>query len=201
MYNKVEFSGFENVVSILKNIHGGELAIIGSIPSLGKTWLALEIIKDMVINNKISACIFSLEISKEKLLERFSKIDFAMNSNLVEIIDNPTLEIEELKSIIENKKNESGIKLFFIDYLSLLWNDSKENMEKLIGILKSISVELDVTIIGLTMLSREFAGIKPEIKYFNIPKNNVNLIIGLHKEMNSDKNNKTEILILKNDIK
>lgn len=194
--NKVFFLNFADVLNPLNALSGGELVLIGSSPSVGKTWFALNIIKTMANQYKKSSCLFSIEMSKEALEKRFSLMDFDINNNQFYLIDNPNIGLSDIKDTIIRKK-QSDVKLFFIDYLSLIKN---ENIETVVKELKTFAAEENVIIIGLLQLKRKSNNPKPEITDFQALDIYSNIVIGLyHVENSSNKSTKeTEILILKN---
>lgn len=183
----------DSIINILTELKGGELALIGSRPSVGKTFFAINILKNIIVNQNKSACFFSLEMSKIFLEKRFSEINFNINNNLLHIIDKPNQTITEIKEIIKSKPS---VNIFFIDYLGLIANDEKQNIEEIVRELKSFALEMDVVIIALMQISREQNNLKPEIQQFTPFDNYADLIIGLYKNTEIV-NNKIENIILK----
>ena len=138
-------TGFVDLDRMLTGLHGSDYVLIAARPSMGKTALALNIIQNVVFRDGKSAAIFSLEMSKEVLMNRLfaqeSRVD-AQNirtgnlsdedwdkllesadtigrSNLI-IDDTPGISVSELRSKCRKFKLEHGLDLVVIDYLQLM---------------------------------------------------------------------------------
>ena len=186
----MEFLGFENVIDILKNVQGGKLAVIGSLPSLGKTSFALTLLKEITVTQNVSSILFSLEMSKSTLEKRMNEMDFKANENL-QIFDDSKLSIEELSSILKNK--DLSIKFCFIDYFGLfIGNDS---ISESIKNLKTLAMNNNVCIFILTQISKDYNDLVPELSHYESFSQYADLIIALHKNKGQEE---TKLLILKN---
>lgn len=140
-------TGFPELDSLLGGLHKSDLIIIGARPSLGKTALALNIAKNVAVNKKKVVGIFSLEMSKEQLVDRLLaitgrinlwklrtggvKVDQATRKNLdqalnelynapIYIDDSPSLNIFQMRGMARRLKVEKGLDLLIIDYLQLM---------------------------------------------------------------------------------
>ena len=138
-------TGFVDLDRMLTGLHGSDYVLIAARPSMGKTALALNIVQNVVFRDGKTAAIFSLEMSKEVLMNRLfaqeSRID-AQNirtgnlsdedwdklmesadtiarSNLI-IDDTPGISVSELRSKCRKFKLEHGLDLVIIDYLQLM---------------------------------------------------------------------------------
>ncbi|HUY12890.1 MAG TPA: replicative DNA helicase [Terriglobia bacterium] len=175
------FSALDNMTSGLQR---GELIIVAARPSLGKTALALNIAAHASINQKKTAAIFSLEMSKESLLIRMlcseGRIDshrlrtgFAspedwqkmtkalsrLSEAVLLIDDTPALSIMQIRAKARRLKAERGLDLVIVDYLQLLTGSGRfENRTQEVSYisrgLKSIAKELNVPVMALSQLSR-----------------------------------------------
>ena len=193
----MDFINFDDVISLFNNLKGGELVLIGSCPSLEKAKLALSLIKEISINKKIGSCFFSIEMSKEALGKRALDMNFDINNKNLHIFDNPDLDIIKLREILEKNKDEN-VKYCFIDYLGLIVpvaDDKRQNNTEIAKKLKTIALELNVTIIALMQFNKEFNGIKLELSHFDSLENIADVILTLNKNTEKDK---TEIIFLKN---
>lgn len=128
----------------------GEMIIIAARPSMGKTALALNIAEHMGIVEKIPLAIFSLEMGKQQLAERFlcsySGVDAQLvrkgmlgtehYQKLVEacgvtseapiyIDDTSALTPLELRAKARRLRSAHGIRCIVVDYLQLMHIDSK----------------------------------------------------------------------------
>ena len=143
-------TGFIDLDRMTTGLHGSDYVLIAARPSMGKTALALNIIQNVVFRDGKSAAIFSLEMSKEVLMNRLfsqeSRVD-AQNirtgnlsdedwdkllesadtigrSNLI-IDDTPGISVSELRSKCRKFKLEHGLDLVVIDYLQLMSGSGK----------------------------------------------------------------------------
>ncbi|MDD4443807.1 MAG: replicative DNA helicase [Patescibacteria group bacterium] len=142
-------TGFNDLDNILAGLQKSDLIILAARPSVGKTSLALDIARQAAIKSKQGVGIFSLEMSKEQLVDRmlcaqanvslwkmrtgnlsdkdedndFGKIGEAMGK-LAEapifIDDSGTLSIMEIRTKARRLKMEKGLGLIVIDYLQLM---------------------------------------------------------------------------------
>ena len=145
-------TGFVDLDRMLTGLHGSDYVLIAARPSMGKTALVLNIVQNVVFKAGKSAAIFSLEMSKEVLMNRLfameSRID-AQNirtgnlsdddwdkllesadtigkSNLI-IDDTPGISVSELRSKCRKFKLEHGLDLVIIDYLQLMSGNGRGN--------------------------------------------------------------------------
>ena len=142
-------TGFPDLDNILAGLQKSDLIILAARPSVGKTSLALDIARQAAIKNKESIGIFSLEMSKEQLVDRmlcaqanvnlwkmrtgnlsdkdgdndFARIGEAMGKLAeapIYIDDSGTLSIMEIRAKARRLQVEKGLGLIVIDYLQLM---------------------------------------------------------------------------------
>lgn len=150
-HQKKVFSGYKLLDELLGWFKPAELIILAARPSMGKTALALNILKNIAIDQQKSVAMFSLEMSSDQIADRIlsmvSKIsmnkitkwrldaeDFSimwesmetLSETKVFIDDKWSTTIPELKSKIRRLKIEkSNLDLVIIDYLQLMsWSSS-----------------------------------------------------------------------------
>jgi replicative DNA helicase len=147
-------TGFKELDNRLSGLQPSDLVILAARPSMGKTALALNIAAHAAIQHKISVGVFSLEMSKEQLVDRlltmeamidswrlrtgnleeddFSKINFAMGE-LSEaplfIDDTPLLGVLEIKAKARRLQAEHGLGLIVVDYLQLMEGSRRSSSE------------------------------------------------------------------------
>ncbi len=177
-------SGFRDLDYKTAGFHGSELIIIAARPAMGKTALELNIANNAAVRNKITTVIFSLEMSKESLINRMlsmnSKVDSSnirtgdlkdqdwvdimaagreiSDSNLL-IDDTPQITVAELRSKCRKLKLEKNLGLIIIDYLQLMSGSGRaesrqQEISEISRSLKSLARELDCPVIALSQLSR-----------------------------------------------
>jgi replicative DNA helicase len=151
--NNVEFrgvpTGFIDLDNILGGLHSSDLLIMAARPSMGKTSIALELIKHVAVVQKVGVAFFSLEMSKDQLVDKLvastsgvslSKIrsghlsDDPANNEFIRlgqaigqldqapiwIDDNGALNILELRTKARRLKSKYNVGLIVIDYLQLM---------------------------------------------------------------------------------
>jgi replicative DNA helicase len=138
-------TGFADLDYRTAGLQPSELILLASRPSMGKTALALNIAYHVAFKLKHSIAIFSLEMSKEQLVNRLISMEARIDSqrlrtgnlsdneweNLFEgagvvgksnliIDDTPGLSIPELRSKCRKYKLEHNLQMVIIDYLQLM---------------------------------------------------------------------------------
>ena len=142
-------TGFADLDNLLAGLQKSDLIILAARPSVGKTSLALDIARQAAIKNKEGVGIFSLEMSKEQLVDRilcaqanvslwkmrtgnlsdkdgdndFGRIGEAMGKLAeapIYIDDSGTLSIMEIRAKARRLQMEKGLGLIVIDYLQLM---------------------------------------------------------------------------------
>lgn len=138
-------TGFRDLDNILAGLQPSDLIIIAARPSMGKTSLALNIAEHVASKEKIPVAVFSLEQSKEQLVDRllcgeagvdawklrtgnlseadFPKIGYAMgilSESLLYIDDAPMLNVMEIRTKCRRLQSEHGLGLVVVDYLQLM---------------------------------------------------------------------------------
>ncbi|HZJ41624.1 MAG TPA: replicative DNA helicase [Patescibacteria group bacterium] len=142
-------TGFPDLDHLLAGLQKSDLIILAARPSVGKTSFALDIARQAAIKSKEGVGIFSLEMSKEQLVDRmlcaqanvslwkmrtgnlsdkeddndFSKIGEAMGKLAeapIYIDDSGTLSIMGIRTKARRLQMEKGLGLIVIDYLQLM---------------------------------------------------------------------------------
>lgn len=148
-------SGFKELDEKTNGFHNSDLIIIAARPSMGKTSLCLNIAATAAMDGKVPVAIFSLEMSREQLVERliaseafvdlhrlrsgklrdedYPKLSQAaglLGTAAIWIDDTPSLSIFELRSKARRLKAEHDIGLIVIDYLQLLHDGMSHNRSR-----------------------------------------------------------------------
>ena len=162
----------------------GELIIIAGRPSMGKTALALNIVRNAAIDHRKKAAVFSLEMTKRaltlRLLSSDAEVDLSRfhrgfgsavdHNKMVKaagdladaeiwIDDSGMITILEIKAKCRRLASERGLDLVIVDYLQLAHGDRPAQRKDLeIGEishgLKALAKELDIPVIALSQLNR-----------------------------------------------
>lgn len=140
-------TGYKSLDNLLSGLQPSDLVILAARPSMGKTALSLSFVQKIAIeaSKKYTVGIFSLEMSKEQLVDRlFCSIlgvdswklqhgrlddkDFAnmgsamdlLNKAPIFIDDSVGMSIAELKAKARRLQMEHGLDLIIVDYLQLM---------------------------------------------------------------------------------
>jgi replicative DNA helicase len=142
-------TGLVDLDKALGGMHKSDLIILAARPAMGKTSLVLEIAKRVALTEQVGVAIFSLEMSKEQLVDKmlssvsavdnwkirtgkfdesgdnneFQKLGEAiglLNEAPIWIDDSGALNVLELRSKARRLKTRHNIGLLIIDYLQLM---------------------------------------------------------------------------------
>lgn len=176
------FTGLDNMTS---GLQAGDLIIIAGRPSMGKTAFCLNLIEHaaMHASEPVPSVVFSLEMSKEQLVQRLlcsvARIDASRvrNGKLAQsefptlvnaagiiadapiyIDDTPAISVLELRAKSRRLKAEKNIGLVVVDYLQLMQGKNTESRQQEISeisrSLKALAKELSIPVIALSQLNR-----------------------------------------------
>lgn len=177
-------TGFKDLDDCLAGMQRSNLLILASRPGIGKTSLSLNIAQNLAVKHKRPVGFFSLEMSKEELVDRllvaqadidawrlktgkldeddFTKFSNAMGE-LAEaplfIDDTPALSILEMRTKARRLQVENnGLDLLIVDYLQLARSRQLENrvqeVSEISQGLKNLARELKVPVLAVSQLSR-----------------------------------------------
>ncbi len=177
-------TGFVEVDNKLAGMQDSNLIILAARPGTGKTAMILNMAQHATVKEKIPTGIFSLEMSKEELVDRllvsqadidawrlktgklsdddFTKLSDAMGE-LAEaplfIDDTPGMNIIEMRTKARRLQVEHGVKLIIVDYLQLCDPGRKfDNRVQEVSIisqsLKNLARELRIPVLACSQLSR-----------------------------------------------
>jgi replicative DNA helicase len=176
-------TGFIDLDQKLGGLQKSDLVILAARPSMGKTSLALDMIRHVGVNLKTPVGIFSLEMSKDQLVDRllsaqsevnlwkirtghlndedFEKIGEAMgvlSEAPIYIDDAAGSNIMEVRTKARRLQTEHGVGLIVVDYLQLMSGRNTDNrvqeVSEISRSLKILARELDVPVVALSQLSR-----------------------------------------------
>lgn len=168
-------TGLTDLDQVLAGLQRSDLIILAARPSVGKTSMALDVARNIAVKARIPTAIFSLEMSKEQLVDRmicaeanvdlwklrtgrlsdrdddFPRIAHALG-NLSEapiyIDDAPSLTITQLRTKARRLQTEFGLGCIIIDYLQLMESKSKAKDQNRVQEVSEISR-------GLKQIARE----------------------------------------------
>lgn len=176
-------TGFIDLDNATAGLQKSNLIILAARPGVGKSAFALNISQFAAITHKKSVGYFSLEMSKEELVDRLlvneadidawrlktgklTEEDFTKLSNAMGVLaeapifidDTPALSILEMRTKARRLQVEHGLDLIIVDYLQLARSRNLENRVQEVGEisqgLKNLARELKVPVLALSQLSR-----------------------------------------------
>ena len=146
---------FYELDAILNGLQRSDLIILAARPAMGKTAFALNIAQNVALKAKTPVAIFSLEMSKDQLMQRMLCSEAEIDSQRVKTGNMQSKDWEKLATAM-NAFAQAPIVL--IDYLQLMESSGREDrMQQISAIsrgLKILAKELDVPVIALSQLSR-----------------------------------------------
>lgn len=177
-------TGFPDLDNKLAGMQDSNLLVLAARPGTGKTAFTLNIAQNVASIYKIPMAFFSLEMSKEELVDRmlvaqadidawrlktgklsdedFTRLSEAMGQ-LAEaplyIDDTPGINIMELRTKARRVQMEHGVKLIVVDYLQLVnagkrFEGRVQEVSYVSQNMKNIARELKIPVIAISQLSR-----------------------------------------------
>lgn len=177
-------TGFIDLDYKTAGLQPSDFILLAARPSMGKTALALNIAQHVAFRANECVAIFSLEMSKEQLVNRLFSLESHVDAQHIRtgqlsdtewqdliagagtigkseliIDDTPGISLAEMRSKCRKYKLEHDLKLIIIDYLQLMSGSGKsdsrqQEVSDISRGLKSLARELNVPIISLSQLSR-----------------------------------------------
>lgn len=177
-------TGFVELDKKLGGLQKSDLVILAARPSMGKTSLALDIMRYVAVHTKTPVGIFSLEMSKDQLVDRLlaaeSNVDFwkirtgqlteedfeALGDAMGTLSEAPIFiddaaggNIMEIRTKARRLATEHKLGLIVVDYLQLMAGRSNtdnrvQEVSEISRSLKILGRELNVPVLALSQLSR-----------------------------------------------
>ena len=177
-------TGFTDLDYKTAGLQPSDLVLIAARPSMGKTAFVLNVAQHICFKSGLCAAIFSLEMSKEQLINRMLSLESHVDSqkirtgnlndgdweSLIEgadiiakskliIDDTPGISIGELRSKCRKYSQEYGLSIVIIDYLQLMSGNGRsdsrqQEISEISRSLKALARELNVPVVALSQLSR-----------------------------------------------
>ena len=177
-------TGFVELDQQLAGLQPADLVVVAGRPAMGKSSFSLCVAEHAALIQKTGIAIFSLEMSKENLVQRMLCSHARINAHNVRsgmlstsdwptltkaagklseapifVDDSPSISVLELRAKARRLKSRHGIGLVILDYLQLM-NESSyaDNRQQEISVisrsLKALARELNVPVIAVSQLSR-----------------------------------------------
>ncbi len=162
-------TGFTALDNILAGFQKSDLIIIASRPSMGKSALSLDIARYVAVNEKVPVGIFSIEMSRDQIVDRFiasqANIDLwrlrtgrlsgdgddndfvriqqalgTLSEAPIYIDDAATSNVLQMRAMARRLQADKGLGLVIIDYLQLV--ESRTPFESMVQQMTEISRSL-----------------------------------------------------------
>ena len=186
-------TGFTDLDNLLAGLQRSDMIVLAARPSMGKTSMAINMAQHVAVKSNQPVLIFSLEMSKEQLVDRMLASEARINAwnlrtgNLTDqhferlgtamgtlseapifIDDTAGINSLELRTKARREHQKHSLGLIVIDYLQLmsshLGNDNRvQEISEISRSIKSLARELNVPIIALSQLSRTVEQRSPQI--------------------------------------
>lgn len=177
-------TGFAGLDGLLGGLQRSDLVILAARPAVGKTSLALNIARNAAIEQKACVALFSLEMSRDTIVQRFLSSEARVDSKDVRlghftereerrimdasgvlseapiyIDDSSQQRVVDIGSKARRLHRERNIDLIVIDYLQLMRGDGKneprvQEIGNITRSLKGLARELNVPVLTVSQLSR-----------------------------------------------
>lgn len=179
-------SGYTDLDRLTAGFHAGDLVIIAGRPAMGKTTFAMNVAEYAAVDSHKAcpAAIFSLEMSKEQLVERLlcslAKVDLnrlrtghllendwpklskaagKLHAAKIFLDDTPAISVLELRSKARRLKAEHDVGIIVIDYLQLMRGGAnpesrQQEISEISRSLKALAKELEIPVVALSQLNR-----------------------------------------------
>ncbi len=177
-------SSFTGLDEFLGGFQRSDLIIIAGRPSMGKTSLTLNIVRNAAVDHRACVALFSVEMARDSLVLRLLSSESGVSSRRVRfghhtedeerrvmeaigvlsessiyVDDTPMLRMAEMRSKAIRLNYERGVDLVIIDYLQLMQGEGRgENRVQEISYisrsLKALARELNVPVLAVSQLSR-----------------------------------------------
>ncbi|MCK4923868.1 MAG: replicative DNA helicase [Spirochaetes bacterium] len=177
-------SGFKELDDLTSGFQNSEFIVVAARPSVGKTALALNIAQNVAILQRLKVAVFSLEMSKEALMQRMlcseARIDSQrlrkgllrteewgplttaagkLSEATIFIDETPGISDIQLRAKARRIQSRHGLDLIIVDYLQLMSSIRKkegrtQEISEISRSLKALARELSIPVIALSQLSR-----------------------------------------------
>lgn len=145
-------TGFKALDNLLAGLQASDLVVLAARPSMGKSTLAMNIAHHVAVEQKQAVLVFSLEMSKEQLVDRllaaeagidawsirtgnlndedFEKLGQAMgklSEAPIFIDDTPAMTVLEMRTKARREQHKRPLGLIIVDYLQLMSGSARSS--------------------------------------------------------------------------
>jgi len=185
-------TGFQRLDKAMGGFVNQDLIIIGARPSIGKTALATNIARNLILQD-IPVAFFSLEMGRHQILERIiasvgriskhqmhtaaykADIDAKLESTCTKLMKAPLYVDDksgqnplEIRASLRRHVQRHGVKCCIIDYIQLMrpvyrCDNRNQDIAQITGLLKETAKDLNIPMVVLSQLSRDGGKEDPKI--------------------------------------
>jgi replicative DNA helicase len=175
---------FKELDRLLSGLQKSDLIICAARPAMGKTSFCLNVAQNAAARHKIPVAVFSLEMSKDQLVQRMLCADAMVDQQKMRsgflaeddwaklaaavgplaeapifIDDTPAISVLEVRAKARRLMGEHGLGLIVIDYLQLMTShrraeNRQQEIAQLSRTLKALARELNIPVLCLSQLNR-----------------------------------------------
>ncbi len=226
-------SGLADLDSMTSGFQDSEFIVIGARPSIGKTALALSMAAHVAIRERIPCAFFSLEMADSAIMQRLISSEARIASNKIRtglikpsdfnalmeaaghiyeaplyIIDMPNMKLLDLRTMARRLRAEKGVKIVFIDYLTLITHENAdlprwEQISSISRSLKALARELKIPVVALSQLKRESEGKQPslaDLRESGSIEQDADVILFLHRDREIDKKQNEQSPVIETEL-
>jgi len=177
-------TGYDRLDLLTGGLQPSDLIIVAGRPSMGKTSFVLNVAQHAAIEEKKSIAVFSLEMSKEQLVQRLLTAEARIDAHKLRtgnlkdadwplltqaagqlaeapiyIDDTPAISVLEMRAKARRLQAQKGLDLIIIDYLQLCRaisraDNRQQEISEISRGMKALAKELSVPVVALSQLSR-----------------------------------------------
>ena len=177
-------TGFQDLDGITHGLHPGQMVIVAGRPAMGKSTLALDIVRSASIKHGLTSVIFSLEMSRNEITMRLlsaeaqialhkmrsgglSDDDWTLLARRMGevsgapmfIDDSPNMSMMEIRAKCRRLKQRHDLRLVVVDYLQLMTSGRRVESRQLevsefSRSMKLLAKELEVPVLAVSQLNR-----------------------------------------------
>jgi len=226
-------TGFHALDHMTSGFQNSEFIVVGARPSVGKTALALSMAANIAIGSHIPVGFFTLEMSDMALMQRLVASEARIGSQVIRtgmlrpadfanltnaagriyeaplwISDTPGMRLLDLRAQARRMVSQHGVRIFFIDYITLINNENQEmaRHEQIADIsrsLKALARELEVPVVALSQVTRDTEGKRPllsNIRESGSIEQDADVVIFLHRERNLERDTTETLDVIETDL-
>jgi len=177
-------TGFGDLDNMLSGLQKSDFVVLAARPSIGKTSLAMDIARNVALRAQLPVGIFSLEMSKEQVVDRLIAAESGVNlykirtGKLYEedfdrirdaldrlsqapifLDDSASTTALQMRTLSRRLQAEHGLGLVVVDYMQLMEPNTRldnpvQQMTEISRSLKAMARELNVPVLAISQLSR-----------------------------------------------